>query len=332
MLIPNANPLLSASSAVGDESEALQADVMRFVAILGLCLMVIFALVQSLPTAGESREDARERAEERSALLAQVRRLQDELAEQASQLAEQADVPATDQASLQTLADALRAEREQRARSRADAEQVRATLDRQLDELRASAAGQAGELARSETARRAAERRAEQLQARNDALQAQLAVQPEPAPPDPAPAPNTAQEAAPEIEPDAAPPASDVSSVAEPPEQGFRLRFASNAALYALVSQGAIQVFARDGERGWRLSEDGQRLVPSELPGQFNEMAASTIPAQLRARLDTVASRSTEVTWGVALSSSMAESIAARISGAEGGTLLIRETGEVDLR
>jgi len=32
-----------------DEAEMLQTDVMRFIAILGLCLMAVFALVQSLP-------------------------------------------------------------------------------------------------------------------------------------------------------------------------------------------------------------------------------------------------------------------------------------------
>lgn len=36
-------------SSEPDEMEALQSDVMRFMAILGLCLMIIFALVQSLP-------------------------------------------------------------------------------------------------------------------------------------------------------------------------------------------------------------------------------------------------------------------------------------------
>ena len=33
-----------------DTSETLQSDVMRFMAILGLCLVAIFALVKSLPT------------------------------------------------------------------------------------------------------------------------------------------------------------------------------------------------------------------------------------------------------------------------------------------
>jgi len=38
------------SSSEGDEQiEALQTDVMRFMAIIGLCLMAIFSIVQSMP-------------------------------------------------------------------------------------------------------------------------------------------------------------------------------------------------------------------------------------------------------------------------------------------
>lgn len=46
------NPQFTPGPQIGqgpDEAEALQTDVMRFMAILGLCLMVVFALVQSIP-------------------------------------------------------------------------------------------------------------------------------------------------------------------------------------------------------------------------------------------------------------------------------------------
>lgn len=39
-----------------NEVEALQTDVMRFIAILGICLMVIFALVQSLPVSSQGNQ------------------------------------------------------------------------------------------------------------------------------------------------------------------------------------------------------------------------------------------------------------------------------------
>lgn len=44
-----------------DASEALQADVMRFVAILALCLVAIFALVQSLPRELDEASSASQR-------------------------------------------------------------------------------------------------------------------------------------------------------------------------------------------------------------------------------------------------------------------------------
>jgi len=37
------------ASAAGSDTDALQTDVMRFMAIIGLCLMAVFALVQGIP-------------------------------------------------------------------------------------------------------------------------------------------------------------------------------------------------------------------------------------------------------------------------------------------
>ena len=39
----------AASGAAGNDTDALQTDVMRFMSIIGLCLMAVFALVQSIP-------------------------------------------------------------------------------------------------------------------------------------------------------------------------------------------------------------------------------------------------------------------------------------------
>ena len=48
--LKNRGALFTSNRMQSDEVEALQTDVMRFMAILGFCLMVIFALVQSIPT------------------------------------------------------------------------------------------------------------------------------------------------------------------------------------------------------------------------------------------------------------------------------------------
>ena len=39
----------AASGAAGNDTDSLQTDVMRFMSIIGLCLMAVFALVQSIP-------------------------------------------------------------------------------------------------------------------------------------------------------------------------------------------------------------------------------------------------------------------------------------------
>ena len=67
-----------------DEMEALQSDVMRFMAILGLCLMIIFALVQSLPQNSQQKADVTSEhakipdIDERPQIKAETRALQDE--------------------------------------------------------------------------------------------------------------------------------------------------------------------------------------------------------------------------------------------------------------
>ncbi len=57
-------PLNRGMDAEAGGAADLQTDVMRFMAILALCLVAIFALVQSIPLAPESSEPATEKIEE----------------------------------------------------------------------------------------------------------------------------------------------------------------------------------------------------------------------------------------------------------------------------
>ena len=41
--------------STGSDTDELQTDVMRFMSILGLCLMAVFALVQSIPVQDQER-------------------------------------------------------------------------------------------------------------------------------------------------------------------------------------------------------------------------------------------------------------------------------------
>ena len=51
-----------ASGAAGGDTDALQTDVMRFMSIIGLCLMAVFALVQSIPVQEQGKPAPPEQA------------------------------------------------------------------------------------------------------------------------------------------------------------------------------------------------------------------------------------------------------------------------------
>ena len=328
--------LLAPIGATGDESESLQADVMRFVAILGLCLMVIFALVQSLPAVPESREAARERAAERAELVARLGELEGALAEalERAGAAEAALADAADPADVEALAAALTDARETLAEREGQREATEALAAR-LDAVEAART-------RSEAALARAEAESDELRA---ALEAATApVEPPPAELEPAPAVEPTPTVDP-IEPaelvppaDAAP--AEPTPVEEPPappveepaEEGFRLRFASEEALYALVASGTIGVYARVGDEGFRLAGNGRAMVIAALPPRFNEMAPSTIPAALPGLLERAGAGPGAATWGVTLSAATERAIVARTEGATGGTLVIGADGRVELR
>lgn len=66
-------------SRAGDaETEALQTDVLRFLAILGFCLMAVFALVQAIPVTSDTRgpliESLKKRIESQNAEIAQLKK------------------------------------------------------------------------------------------------------------------------------------------------------------------------------------------------------------------------------------------------------------------
>jgi len=65
-----------ASGAAGGDTDALQTDVMRFMSIIGLCLMAIFALVQGLPVQEQGKPPS-QAAGIRQEIRAQQQQLQE---------------------------------------------------------------------------------------------------------------------------------------------------------------------------------------------------------------------------------------------------------------
>jgi len=90
------------SGAAGGDTEALQTDVMRFMSIIGLCLMAVFALVQGIPVQDKAKTT---------------------LTPQAARLREDVRVQQLEAQQLQAMLQALNAEMQRTRRSLAVAEQ-----------------------------------------------------------------------------------------------------------------------------------------------------------------------------------------------------------------
>jgi hypothetical protein len=262
---PLAYPLnRGADMDVGGAAD-LQTDVMRFMAIISLCLVAIFALVQSMPIAPPVAPDTTE--------------------EQVTE--EQVVVP--EQVVVQ--------------------EQV--VVEEQV----------------------AVE---EQVVA--------VAMKPTPAAPisltrpkwtpkyQPKPTPQVAQ-----APPPATTPVAEVSVDAPAPpveeQDGFTLRFESDAALTRLVAAGQVGVYAIDAGSARRMTVSDSRISfwDASVPNSFHEMEVSTVPrpvvdALTRSGVDTSA-----VSWGVTLPGKLKTQLDGLMQQQRGGSLLIGINGQIRL-
>jgi hypothetical protein len=152
----------------------------------------------------------------------------------------------------------------------------------------------------------------------------------------PTPAPDRTREPAPVAEAPPAPPAAPESpdeSAAERPEPGFVLRFASDAALLRLVARGEAAVYVFDGDDTLRLEygASGASFALAPGPAQYHAIAAATVPGLLRTALAGDRRRSPDVVWGVTLPDGTRRRLAELISNHRSGELVIDERGRVTL-
>jgi hypothetical protein len=312
--------------SAGSDTDALQTDVMRFMSILGLCLMAVFALVQSLPlhevrsTLRESdvmrlhrdialqqqRADALETELDR--LNTQIQRTQARelraqqalasVREQLSAMVQQTQQARRDRNRVVSELEALRHRLVQAREELAGIEQAAVNKARTLGELRQR-------LDRERTKLDEIEQRTETLQLQRAQTLAQSVSE--------------------------APPL----KTADTEPEGFSLRFASVEALERLVDAGRVSLYALSGKRAWRLSlrMNEPFFASSAFPGWFHEMAAATVPAGYVRSLASAngGSEPSSVVWGVQLPSAATRQIASLTRSARGGSLVIGADGQVRL-
>ncbi len=302
--------------------EMLHTDVMRFMAILGLCLTAIFALVQSVPLERQARAES-ERLEQTNEALRQRLRQRDQALTDAL-AREQALQQALDrrQTSEAGLRRALEAAERKLAAVAADRDQARQALVQALKERDSARKEERRQSLALETLRQGQRR----LQAQNDRLLAQVragaaaADTPEPSRQEPAPPPKSERKNRP-------------ASVAGEAAEGFVLRFASSAALETLVAAGQVRFLVLSGDRAWRyrMEAGAPRLVPDRRPSRYHEMAEATVPLPFRQALATIPAAGDPV-WAVVLPPALERQLQRLTRGRRGGVMEILASGRVELR
>jgi hypothetical protein len=327
---PSAISCLNREASLSNEVEVLQTDVMRFFAILCLCLMAIFALVKTLPMApgtGPSPPAEPQNIEaDAAAVKNQVTALKATLAELRIQVrtaaanvvkssAEAAEARNKEQETLTRLAQA-RQEMENLSESLQESRKALKDRELQLAEVAAELDNKQRIRSTLQTQIEAAIRHLNDLKAQQIPDRDNLNTFPE------------------KHEPGVKIPSEEVLPL-QSVRQGFTLRFASDAALQQLIDGRKVNFYALAGKNAWLLNlKSGQPVyLPSPFPRQIYEMQPPTVPVDYSDvfHRQVAAIPAATVTWGVTLPPQTELSIKRLIKGRDGGKLIITAAGEVVL-
>lgn len=354
------------AAGTGSDTDALQTDVMRFMSILGLCLMAVFALVQSLPShdAESVHEDPeRSRLHEKiavqqqhaQALKAELQRLLSQVEQVDAQKAEKERalsdaklqlsevVDRTTQARTEQLriSSELRHLQQRLARGRHTLASLQQAADDKTQSLRKLRQRLSIETRKLDEIRKKA-RKIEVLRAEEERRQTTQAQQRklEEAQRRQAAFRRAEEQRKHESRTKSRQARPTPSPIIEeqkpkPTEKGFTLRFASDEALQKQIASGRVSLFAMAEKQAWRLSLHKGRPVITDaaFPSWFHEMAASTVPHAFVEQLQISLPPKTHgsVVWGVQLPPTTKKNIASLTHGRDGGDLVIASNGRVSL-
>ncbi|UCE56147.1 MAG: hypothetical protein JSV31_12090 [Desulfobacterales bacterium] len=318
------------SLSFSDDVEMLQTDVMRFFAILCLCLMAIFALVKALPMAPPAdrptiAEPANLKAEAESlqkqiaALKAKVAETQT-LLQKATAAAEQSSTQATqaEKAGKAALARVVKARQELKkvSQSLSETRHEIKMREEKLAKIMKDIADKRRIRAELKTEIKNETQSLTKIQAALDQAKDKLAG-------------SLHQNQAPRAKPP------EETPPPKPAKKGFSLRFASDTALETLIARGQVDFFAIAANKAWQLKLSAGRpvYISAKFPREIYEMETPTVPIAFASafhRQVAAFGRGT-VTWGVILPARTISAINQLIKGREGGDLVIMADGEVSL-
>ncbi len=326
MIRPGRNTRYTAAGSTGSDTDALQTDVMRFMSILGLCLMAVFALVQSIPlqeTDTVRPEPERVKLQQDIALqLERTRVLQNDL----DRLMEQIQSAQAHKTNTQQALSSARQQLTLIVGQTAQAHSERDHLTTELEALKYQLAQGRDELAGIQQAAQKQEQTLRKLQPKLSEEQKKLDA--------------IRKRASALKNKQASTPRSPVTEKHPPPapgpgKQGFTLRFASAEALHRLVVTGTVSLYGMADKQAWRLSlgKGSPAFAHDAFPVWFHEMAPSTVPPEYVQTLEKSRGQlaQSSIVWGVQLPPATKQGIASLTTGLQGGSLVIGADGQVTL-
>lgn len=292
---------LSVGDGGDSDVEALQTDVMRFLSIIALCLLAVFAAVSSEPppavkemikvqeAAIGSLEQALDEATERyNEKLAKLETENQQLKLSKTELSP--DSPKPMQAELDSLKQTQNAMRVQM-------QEISATLE--LSELH------------------------------NRKLESLLEVQKPPIESQAAPIEVDPEE---NIQPEAEavaveivePESAEPSTTDSDEEKGFTLAFESDEVLLELVRQGRVALYARSVNQLWQLEVSTNKFIQVAQVSEFFELGSvpSTTQQQAQRQLQTLA-----LEWGVSFDKALRASLNSLFADRTGGDIVVQRNG-----
>lgn len=296
------------------EMASLETDIMRFLAILGFCLMIIFALVQSLPVSS-SQPSIEQANNEKASLLLQMKNqqimvsallLENERLKQNKQMAAQQLNALTDQfqVQMQLLEQMALVLSKNLSKNLSKKEQRLRILQSVNQQSQAELDGHRQQLA--------------QLQAKQEAMKqavltpVQASKKPlslktnEPAPPTNEPAPQSKQSTG---------------------KKGFTLRFASNQLFKQLVLYGVVDLYLQTGHGHQKYLQG--TFVSQPFDGQLYGMDETTVPEAFvglaRGSVPSIKG------WYVSLPPKTVQDINRLLSANKQGDLVIVENAQVQM-
>ena len=323
-------PLFSYHSipSLFDDAEMLQTDVMRFFAVLCLCLMAIFALVKTLPMAppdtGATMVKPADQEADAKVLQEKIVALKENLE------AVQSRILAATAAAEHTSARAIEAAKTEEtvrgrvAKARQELEKLSQTLGDTRREIEVREIKLVQLLEDIDDKRRVGADLKIQIENETQTLTEirekidRVRVKLD-------------QNQQPDQKPVKKPPG--VTPPPEPAQKGFTLRFASDEALEKLILDGKVNFYAIAGKNAWRLKLSGGKpaYITAEFPRQIYEMETPTVPIDYAAAFQRqiAAFGRRPLTWGVTLPGRTADAVHQLVNGRDRGDLIITADGEV---